>query len=45
LPKVLAVGVYPWLVTYTGDSRNNGNSKACGVENFNFHGISASAAS
>jgi hypothetical protein len=32
-------GTYRWKVVYSGDQVNNGTTSACGVESFNFQGI------
>lgn len=32
-------GIYKWKVVYSGDLFNNGTTSACGVESFNFQGI------
>jgi hypothetical protein len=38
-------GTYRWLVSYSGDSKNEGNSKACGVEQFTVTNVTAASAS
>jgi hypothetical protein len=38
-------GTYRWKVTYSGDSKNEGNSKACGVEQFTVTDVTAASAS
>jgi hypothetical protein len=40
-----ATGIYKWKVTFNGNTFNNGNSKACGLEQFDFEGITDAAAS
>jgi hypothetical protein len=45
LDSLSASGVYRWLVSFTGNSKNNDNPGTCGDESFNFQGIVDRAAS